>query len=1015
MLDQTDQNSDCIEARTNSLRRKNHSFSSGERTAHAVWYRHRPAVSNSVCGRDALPPIRRDVSTAKRPRSRQSTFAAGRSPSRPKTDTREHVPIESLPKLYRNSYLNDWNADLLDEYHQRWKKDPASVDSTWSAFFEGFELGLAPTRNGKRAVEVPGPAGVDAQLRNRIDSLVNNYRILGHTQAKLDPLNEVPPEQPALALKEFGLEEISPDTVVSSRYFRDATPIPFGELLKNLRATYSDTIGIEFMHIQDRPKREWLRQRMEARVMAPSPEATRQKQYLRWLMEAETFEQFVHTKFIGQKRFSLQGGESLMVVLETILNDCPSVGVQEIVMGMAHRGRLTVLANFLKKSYDIIFKEFSENYVPDLVAGDGDVKYHLGYESGRKIGSAAIGIRLAANPSHLEIVNPVVEGNARARQRILGDTGERRKVLPLLLHGDAAFAGQGIVAEVLNLSQLAGYETGGTVHVIVNNQIGFTTLPADARSTMYCTDVAKMIEAPIFHVNGDDPLAVAFAAQTAFEFRQKYGCDVVVDMYCYRRYGHNETDEPSFTQPKLYKTIHSHPAVTKIFKGRMLQSGVLTTEEAEALENEFRNRLESALTEVRSSDTKSKTDLQRRFEESSAIFQPPYSHEEPHTRVLAKEINHIVDRITQVPDGFRVQPQIRKMLLERRKKQYAEGGPFDWSYAEALAFGSLLIECTPVRISGQDSRRGTFSQRHSVLYDVETRERYIPLANLTPDQARFCVYNSMLSEAAVLGFDYGYSLDFPDMLCLWEAQFGDFANGAQVIIDQFIASSESKWQRPSGIVLLLPHGYEGQGPEHSSARLERFLQACAEDNIQVCNVTTSAQYFHVLRRQMKRDFIKPLVIMTPKSLLRSEQASSRAEDFTSGGFSEILGSPEVGPPEKMKRVILCSGKVYYDLVNYREAEGITNAAVIRVEQLYPLAEAKLREALKPFPKGAKLIWCQEESQNMGAWSFMEPRLWALFARKILYAGRNASASPAVGSLAIHKREQAQLVAEAFSL
>ncbi|HXO95888.1 MAG TPA: thiamine pyrophosphate-dependent enzyme, partial [Chthoniobacterales bacterium] len=419
----------------------------------------------------------------------------------------------------RTSYLNDWNADLLDEYHQRWKKDPASVDSTWSAFFEGFELGLAPTRNGKGAVEVPAAGGLDAQLRNRIDSLVNNYRILGHTQARLDPLSEVTPEQPALALKEFGLEEISPDTVVSSRYFRDATPLPFGELLKNLRATYSDTIGVEFMHIQDRSKREWLRQRMEARVMAPPPDAARQKQYLRWLMEAETFEQFVHTKFIGQKRFSLQGSESLMVILETILNDCPSVGVQEIVMGMAHRGRLTVLANFLKKSYDIIFKEFSENYVPDLVAGDGDVKYHLGYESIRKIDSAEIAIRLAANPSHLEIVNPVVEGNARARQRILGDTEERKKVLPLLLHGDAAFAGQGIVAEVLNLSQLAGYETGGTVHVIVNNQIGFTTLPADARSTMYCTDVAKMIEAPIFHVNGDDPLAVAFAAQTAFEFR----------------------------------------------------------------------------------------------------------------------------------------------------------------------------------------------------------------------------------------------------------------------------------------------------------------------------------------------------------------------------------------------------------------------------------------------------------------------------------------------------------------
>ncbi|HEX3443231.1 MAG TPA: 2-oxoglutarate dehydrogenase E1 component, partial [Chthoniobacterales bacterium] len=860
----------------------------------------------------------------------------------------------------RTSYLNDWNADLLDEYHQRWKKDPASVDSTWSAFFEGFELGLAPTRNGKGAVEVPAPVGLDAQLRNRIDSLVNNYRILGHTQAKLDPLSDVPPEQPALALKEFGLEETSPNTIVSSRYFRDAAPLPFGELLKNLRATYSDTIGIEFMHIQDRPKREWLRQKMEARVMAPPFDPARQKQYLRWLMEAETFEQFVHTKFIGQKRFSLQGGESLMIILETILNECPGVGVQEIVMGMAHRGRLTVLANFLKKSYDIIFKEFSENYVPDLVAGDGDVKYHLGYESIREIGSAKIGIRLAANPSHLEIVNPVVEGNARARQRILGDIEERKKVLPLLLHGDAAFAGQGIVAEVLNLSQLAGYETGGTVHVIVNNQIGFTTLPADARSTMYCTDVAKMIEAPIFHVNGDDPLAVAFAAQTAFEFRQKYGCDVVVDMYCYRRYGHNETDEPSFTQPKLYKTIHSHPAVTKIFKERMLQSGVLTTEEAEALENEFRGRLESALTQVRSSDTKSKTDLQRRFEESSAIFQPAYSHEEPDTRVRAKEINHIVDRITQVPDGFRVQPQIRKMQLERRKKQHAEGGPFDWSYAEALAFGSLLIEGTPVRLSGQDSRRGTFSQRHSVLYDVETRERYIPLANLSLNQARFCVYNSMLSEAAVLGFDYGYSLDFPDMLCLWEAQFGDFANGAQVIIDQFIASSESKWQRPSGIVLLLPHGYEGQGPEHSSARLERFLQLCAEENMQVCNLTTPSQYFHVLRRQVRRDFRKPLILMSPKSLLRSERAVSRLADFTDSSFQPILPPTLLGKETEVDRLIFSTGKVYYDLLSYLEANQVKNTALIRIEQLYPLHLETLIKVIGRFLAASKWIWCQEE-------------------------------------------------------
>jgi 2-oxoglutarate dehydrogenase E1 component len=920
-----------------------------------------------------------------------------------------------MSKKMRTSYLNDWNADLLDEYHQRWKKDPASVDSTWSAFFEGFELGLSPTRNGKRAVEAPTPPGMDAQLRNRIDGLVNNYRILGHTQAKLDPLSAVAPEQPALALKEFGLEETPLDTLVSSRYFRDATPLPFGELLKSLRATYSDTIGLEFMHIQDRPKREWLRQRLEARVMTSPPDPSRQKQYLRWLMEAETFEQFVHTKFIGQKRFSLQGGESLMVILETILNDCPSVGVQEIVMGMAHRGRLTVLANFLRKSYDVIFKEFSENYVPDLVAGDGDVKYHLGYVSSRQVGSADVGIRLAANPSHLEIANPVVEGSARARQRFLGDTEERRKVLPLLLHGDAAFAGQGIVAEVLNLSQLAGYETGGTVHVIVNNQIGFTTLPADARSTMYCTDVAKMIEAPIFHVNGDDPIAVAFCAQTAFEFRQKFSCDVVVDMYCYRRYGHNETDEPSFTQPNLYKTIHSHPAVTKIFKERMLESGVLTGEEAEALENEFRGRLESALTEVRSSDGKSKTDLQRRFEESNAVFQPPYSHEEPDTRVSPKEISHIVERITQVPDGFRVQPQIRKMFLERRKKQHAEGGPYDWSFAEALAFGSLLIERTPVRLSGQDSRRGTFSQRHSVLYDVETRDRYIPLANLSPDQARFCVYNSMLSEAAVLGFDYGYSLDFPDMLCLWEAQFGDFANGAQVIIDQFISSSESKWQRPSGIVLLLPHGYEGQGPEHSSARLERYLQLCAEENIQVCNLTTPSQYFHVLRRQVKRDFRKPLILMTPKSLLRSERAVSRLADFTDSSFQPILPPTLLGQEADVRRLIFSSGKVYYDLLAYLEANQVRDAALIRIEQLYPLHLEMLAKMIEPFSAASKWIWCQEEPKNMGAWSYISHLFCSLDKLRIHYAGRAEAASPAVGSKAWHDRQQKDLVQQAFTL
>jgi 2-oxoglutarate dehydrogenase E1 component len=682
-------------------------------------------------------------------------------------------------------------------------------------------------------------------------------------------------------------------------------------------------------------------------------------------------------------------------------------------MGMAHRGRLNVLANFLKKSLQVLFTEFSTNYIPDLVAGDGDVKYHLGYRTIRKLENGAeVEIRLAANPSHLEAVNPVVEGTARARQRIRGDTELRRKVLPLLIHGDAAFAGQGIVAETLNMSQLHGYGTGGTVHVVVNNQIGFTTLPEDARSSMYCTDIAKMIEVPILHVNGDDPLAVLFVTQTALDFRQEFGRDAVIDMYCYRRFGHNEGDEPSFTQPDLYAEIGGRPSVAQLYKNELIEAGTLSADEAASLEVEFEMRLELVLQEVKSIEEEA-AGSQARFKESTAVFQPQYTDEGEPTAISPEMLRQIVNGLATVPGDFDVIPKIRRTVLERRREVFEAGGPYEWHYAEALAFGSLLLEGIPVRLSGQDSRRGTFSTRHAVIYDAKTGEPYVPLLHLAEKQARICVYNSLLSESAVLGFDYGYSLDYPNMLCLWEAQFGDFANGAQVIIDQFIVPSESKWQRPSGIVLLLPHGYEGQGPEHSSARLERFLQACAESNIQVCNVTTSAQYFHVLRRQMKRDFVKPLIIMTPKSLLRSEQASSRTEDFTSGGFSEILGSPEVGPADSIKRVILCSGKVYYDLLNHRDAEKITNAAIVRVEQLYPLAENKLREAVKPFPKSAKLIWCQEESQNMGAWSFMEPRLWALFGREITYAGRNASASPAVGSLAMHKREQAQLIAEAF--
>jgi 2-oxoglutarate dehydrogenase E1 component len=906
------------------------------------------------------------------------------------------------------------NLDLLEENYQRWQENPESLDPSWLAFFEGFELGDLQMRNGATAMAAPAEVG-EQPLQTRVDGLVYAYRTLGHTIARIDPLADKRPTNPLLSLRELGFSEKDLDLVVGSKFFFDGRKMTLREMIALLENIYADTIGSEFQHIQNPRVRNWVRHRLESRPTTHHASREAEIKILRTLLEAETFETFLHTRYVGQKRFSLQGAESLMVILDAILQRCPRHGVEEICMGMAHRGRLNVLANFLKKSLQVIFTEFSTNYIPDLVAGDGDVKYHLGYRTVRKLENGTeIEIRLAANPSHLEAVNPVVEGTARARQRMRGDTETRRKVLPLLIHGDAAFAGQGMVAETLNMSQLHGYGTGGTVHVVVNNQIGFTTLPEDARSSMYATDIAKMIEAPIFHVNGDDPIAVDFVTELALDFRQEFRRDAVIDMYCYRRYGHNEGDEPSFTQPDLYAKIQKRPPVAQLFKQDLIDEGKLSGDEAASLEAEFEMRLELVLQEVKSIEAEEATD-KARFQESTAVFQPHYTAECEPTAISPEMLKQVVDGLTRVPDDFEVIPKIRKNVLDRRHEIYEAGGPYEWHYAEALAFGSLLLDGTPVRLSGQDSRRGTFSTRHSFIYDAKTGRPYMPLLHLAPDQARICIYNSLLSEAAVLGFDYGYSLDYPNMLCLWEAQFGDFANGAQVIIDQFIVPAESKWQRPSGIVLLLPHGYEGQGPEHSSARLERFLQACAEENIQVCNLTTSAQYFHVLRRQMKRDFIKPLVIMTPKSLLRAEHASSRVEEFTEGRFSEILGSPEAGPPEQVKRIILCSGKVYYDLLNYRDAEKMTNAAIIRVEQLYPLAETKLREAVKPFPKTAKLIWCQEESQNMGAWSFMEPRLWALFGRKIIYAGRNASASPAVGSLVIHKREQAQLIADAFSL
>ncbi len=901
------------------------------------------------------------------------------------------------------------NAALIDENYARWKNDPESVDEKWSAFFEGFELGLTtPPKSTSKNGAGKSP---NASKQMNVSSLIYRYRSIGHTQANLDPLIGAPPDNPNLQLDQFGLDPSDLDQRFDSGHFLDNQEIALRDLIEALRKTYCGNIGYEYLHIQRTEARRWIQAQIEPLQGRIEFSETIKNRILRKVFAAETFERFLHTRYSGQKRFSLEGGETLIPCLDNAIEHCARIGIKEIVMGMAHRGRLNVLANTLKKSYEFIFEEFGDNYVPNTVAGDGDVKYHLGYEKVIETKEGEnVEIRLASNPSHLEAVNPVVQGKARARQRILKDL-ERKKVLPILIHGDAAFAGQGMVAEVLNFSQLPGYRTGGTLHIIVNNQIGFTTTPKEARSTRYCTDIAKMIEAPIFHVNGDDPLAVVFVTQLAIEFRQTFQSDVVIDLYCYRKHGHNESDEPSFTNPELYDRIAKHPSASQILTSALVDDGTFTNNDIDAIRDEYETSLELSLERVKKA-SEQRIRGRNQFAGSTAEFQSKYSFDPVSTNISISKLETLVRGLTSPPDTARFNKKIQR-FLSQRKKRFDELKPIDWSYAEALAFGSLLIEGTPVRLSGQDSERGTFSQRHAVLHDEDSGERWVPLLNLTEDQAQFCVYNSLLSEVGVLGFDFGYSIDYPKMLCIWEAQFGDFVNGAQVIIDQFITSSESKWGRVSGLVMLLPHGYEGQGPEHSSARLERFLQSCAENNIQVCNLTTPGQYFHVLRRQMMREFRKPLVIMAPKSLLRNKEATSPWSDLENGVFNEILDDA-IDDPGKVDRVILCSGKVFYDLVNYRALNKHDSTVIVRIEQLYPLNEDKLKQVVSGYKAANSIVWCQEESQNMGAWSYIAPRIESLLGEQPRYAGRDASASPAVGTMSIHKSELDTLLHVAFS-
>ncbi len=851
--------------------------------------------------------------------------------------------------------------------------------------------------------------------------LINAYRVRGHLIADLDPLGAEPSYHPELDPSNYGLTiwDLDREFLTGSlgEAFREGAPQPVAalrEILETLRQTYCGKIGCEYMNIQVPEQKRWLQLRMEPTANHWPLERATRRRILERLVEAEEFEHFLHSRFVGHKRFSLEGAESAIAILDELLERAAARGVQEIVIGMAHRGRLNVLANVIGKPLAQVFSSF-EGEDPASVQGSGDVKYHLGasgvrvFEDGREIV-----VSVSPNPSHLEAVDPVVEGIVRPKQDRLGDT-KRERVIPVLVHGDAAFAGQGVVAETLNLSQLDGYSTGGTVHLIINNQIGFTTPPEEARSTPYSTDVARMVQAPIFHVNGDDPEAAIRAVEVAFDYRQEFKKDVVIDMICYRRHGHNEGDDPSYTQPILYRKIREHPPVAALYAGRLVREGVF--EQAEI--DQLRKRASSRLAEAFDAAEKSAEDFE--VQELTPLAVKDAGALRPNTSVPRATLERIVEGLSAFPADFHLHPKLRG-FVERRKEAFRKGGPIDWAFAEALAFGSLVLEGTPVRLSGQDSSRGTFTQRHANFYDYEDGREYCPLKHLAPGQARFEAYDSLLSENAVLGFEFGYSLGDPLTLVLWEAQFGDFANGAQVVIDQFIAGSEDKWGQPSGLTLLLPHGYEGQGPEHSSARIERFLQLAAGGNIQVVNPTTPAQYFHVLRRQMhggagRRGIRKPLIIFTPKSLLRHPMAVSRVDELGGAGFCEVIGETAAIDAGRVTRVLLCSGKVYYDLVAAREEKQAEHVAIVRLEQLYPFPYSEVQDALERYPLTAEVVWVQEEPRNMGPWRFIHEQVQPLIAetRRLLhYAGRPESASTATGSHRRHLEEQKALVEEALA-
>ncbi|ADM10064.1 2-oxoglutarate dehydrogenase, E1 component [Parvularcula bermudensis HTCC2503] len=971
--------------------------------------------------------------------------------------------------LHATSFLSGGNAAYLNQQYEQYTKNPHSVEPAIRAFFEGLEDSVnphdapsgpswarkdwPPTPSDETTAALGGdwgavegafekkiadrqpnlaPNDVMSAVRDSIRALmlIRAYRIRGHLIADLDPLKiEEKPVHPELTPEHYGFAEEDFDREIFIDNVLGLETANLRTILSILQRTYCGTFAVEFMHITSPVQKDWIQRRIEGMDKEIKFTEDGKKAILLKLIEADGFENFLQTKYTGTKRFGLDGGESMVPALEQIIKRGGALGVEEIGIGMPHRGRLNVLAAVMGKAYHQIFHEFQGGAaIPSDVGGSGDVKYHLGASSDRSFDDNNVHLSLTANPSHLEAVDPVVLGKSRAKQD-MGPSERvsvfRTQVLPLLLHGDAAFAGQGVVAECFGFTGLRGYRTGGTMHFIVNNQIGFTTAPRFARSSPYPSDVAKMVEAPIFHVNGDDPEAVVFAAKVATEFRMEFGHDVVIDMWCYRRYGHNEGDEPSFTQPLMYQKIKDHPTTREIYTQRLVEEGLITQEWAEAEMQKFRVFLDEEFEAAGEYEPKKADWLDGKW---SGFSTPQDEDRRGDTAVDIDRLKMIGNKLVEVPKHITAHKTLLR-ILKAKKAMFDDGKGFDWATAEALAFGSLLLEGYRVRLSGQDSVRGTFSQRHAQFVDQKTEKRYTPLRHLSEDQAQFEVIDSHLSEFAVMGFEYGYSLADPTTLVLWEAQFGDFANGAQVIFDQFISSAERKWLRMSGLTLLLPHGYEGQGPEHSSARLERYLQACAQDNIQVANCTTPANYFHILRRQMKREFRKPLVLMTPKSLLRHKRATSTLEEMGPGSsFHRVLwddaessvGSTiELVPDNVIKRVVMCTGKVYYDLLEEREKRGISDVYLMRVEQLYPFPRTSIMRELRRFDK-AEMIWCQEEPRNMGAWTFIEPNLeWALKQidaeyQRPRYVGRPAAAATATGHTAQHKAELEAFLDEALT-